>query len=236
MGLSRSEAIHMGSRLSSENLTKWARTICARARVDFERLKKRGVSEDFLKTTEAICAEVDELEAKIKIAKEAVPDAAAELEKAHENALAWRKQAMMMAQVEFGTDPEMLARFRVGVNVGESVPKLVRELEVLLPLIRQFIRNLSWLGCAELFLSTGETLAKTLKELDARQEAARNALPPETAEFYFKKGQLYDLARKLVGIGRLEFADEPERAGKYGFELMRGAKPARKPSKARKGR
>jgi hypothetical protein len=234
MGLSRSEAIHLGSRLSSGHLTKWARAVCARARADFDRLKSRGVSKDFLKTTESICADVDEIEAKLEIAREAIPNATAELEKTHENALAWRKQAIMMAQVEFGTDPEMLARFRVGVSVGESVQKLVRELEVLLPLIREFIRNLSWLGCAELFLSTGETLAKTLRELDAKQETARNALPPETAEFYHKKGQLYDLARKLVGIGRLEFADEPDRAGKYGFDQMRKTKTQKKP--ARKGK
>jgi len=46
-------------------------------------------------------------------------------------------------------------------------------------------------------------------------------LPPHLAEHCYLKGRLYDLTRKLVRIGQLEFLHEPEQTAAFNYSVLR---------------
>jgi len=67
----------------------------------------------------------------------------------------------------------------------------------------------------------GEVLIGNLKVAQSRLDSVCKALPPALAEHCFRKGRLYDLTRKLVRIGQLEFLREPEQAAAFNYSVLR---------------
>ncbi len=87
--------------------------------------------------------------------------------------------------------------------------------------LREHAPQLCWLGVNEDFLQTGEVLIGKLKEAQGKVDAACKTLPPALAEQCCEMGKLYDLTRKLVRIGQLEFLHEPEQAAAFNYAVLR---------------
>lgn len=230
MGLSREEYIEIGAAYPTDRVVEWAGALTKLARQNLERLGRRGVTPAFLGDIEAGVRTVRELEGRQERGKKELPASTADVERARRETLDWWGEARQIVKVEFGGDPDAQARFRTGVKIGHSTPKLAREIEFLLPLLRRHREQIEWLGMNDEFLRRGEEALGRLREADAKQETTRKTLPAQTAELYFRKGQVYDQVRKLVRIGRLEFAREPERAKAFAYEVLRRGRRARRKS------
>lgn len=231
MGLSREELIDLGQSVPTELLAEWVGAQRAVARRAAERLEARGVRKPFLAEIDTLLRTVEKLEGEQERGKKILPEATDRLETIRDAALDWYREVRDVAKVEFGADPHVLARFRTGVRIGGSTPKLIAEFEFLLPLLREHRTQLAWLGVTEGFVKKGDALLGQLREADAAQESLRKALSPKTAELNEQKGRLYELSRKLVRIGRLEFRREPQQAAQFNYEILRrqltGARAAR---------
>jgi hypothetical protein len=87
--------------------------------------------------------------------------------------------------------------------------------------LREHAPQLGWLGVDEVFLKAGNILIGKLREAQRKLASASKALTPALLEQCSEKGKLYDLCRKLVRIGQLEFIDEPEQAAAFNYTLFR---------------
>lgn len=231
MGLSRSEFIGLGAEFPTQALIEWAGVLSKLGARHAGRLVKRGATPAYLGEIDRLADSVAKLETQQEIGKKDSPAATRGVEEIRAEAVDWWREARESAKVEFGTDPDQLSRFRTGVRVGGSTPLLVREIRFLLPVLSANLEQLAWLGVDEAFVKRGEMLAGKLHDADLAQEEARKTLPPKTAELLLDKGKLYDLVRKLVRLGRLEFRKEPETASQFNYEIVRrgqvGARAAR---------
>jgi len=107
------------------------------------------------------------------------------------------------------------------VQTGLLITNLVRELELMIPLMREHAAPLAALGAGEAFVTRGELLVARLKEAKIRLDAACKELPPTLAQLCHDKGLLYHLTRNLVRVGRLEFTLEPQQAARFNFNQVR---------------
>jgi len=71
------------------------------------------------------------------------------------------------------------------------------------------------------FINAGDGLIGKLKEAQVQLRSTCQGLSPALAEQCCEKGKLYDLCRKLVRIGKLEFLHEPEQATAFNYTLLR---------------
>jgi hypothetical protein len=220
MGLSRQEAIVVGRKLNSELLQTWARQLAKAARKDFAAISRRGLTQPMLQQFETLAETVARLETAQEAQKKLGQLATSASYQALEKGLDWWREGRQMAKIEFSNDQDRMAQFRTGVRVGMSLPKLVREIEFFMEAFTWYSANLAWLGGKE-FIERGKQVLNRLKEADAQQETEIKALPKDIVELYFQRGELYDLGRKIVRLGRLAWLKEPEKAGAYSFELLR---------------
>lgn len=230
MGLSRDEFVLLGMTLPADRLLPWAGEQAALARQNSGRLQRRGINPAFLEEIETRTASVRDLAKRAggdpTVDVRAVTHLAAE-------ALSYWYEVRQIATVEFGTDPDDLARFRPGVRVGSSLRLIAGELDRTVPLLREYIGRLGWLGVDDAFIQRGADLAARVREGEGRAEALRQALSPEATDLDRSKGLLYELVRKLVRIGRLEFRTEPEKAARFNYDTLRRAAPRKPAARAR---
>lgn len=219
--LSREESIELGLSVPAVPLMGWATEQLAAVKGRQERLESRGVTAPYLKEVKTLIGTVSELENTLVKEKVSLPPEVAHSQRIREEASAYLQEAKQILKIEFGTCPEIQVRARLGVRTGRLLANLCREMECVLAVLREQSSQLGWLGVDEAFLSAGEGLIGKLKEAQAKLGSACMALSPALAEQCCQKGKLYDLTRKLVRIGQLEFLHEPEQAAAFNYTLLR---------------
>jgi hypothetical protein len=218
---SREECIELGLSVPTGPLIGWATDQLAAARGREERLECRGVATPFLKELKTLIGMVADLQNTLGKEKTSLPPEAAQSHRIREEALAYWQEAKQILKIEFGTCPEIQVKCRLGVRTGRLLGNLCREMECVVSVLREHSPQLGWLGVDEDFIKAGDALIGKLMEAQAKLDRACKALLPAFAELCCQKGKLYDLCRKLVRIGQLEFLHEPEQAAAFNYSLLR---------------
>jgi hypothetical protein len=219
--LSREDCIELGISVPNVPLVVWATEQLSVAKGRQERLEGRGVTPAFLQEIKTLIRMVVELENTLGKEKTSLSSEVAPFQKLREQASAYCQEAKQIVKIEFGTCPEIQVRGRLGVRTGRLLSNLCREIECVVAVLREQLPQLSWLGVDEAFINAGDELVGKLKEAQAKLVRAIQALSPNLAEQCCLKGQLYDLCRKLVRIGQLEYLHEPEQAAAFNYTLLR---------------
>ncbi len=118
-------------------------------------------------------------------------------------------------------EPEMLARFRLGVRTSASVPKLLWELRILLLLVRENLPALRNVGVDDAFVARGEEVFRRLEETHRKMADELAVLPPQLLELYHAQGVLYTRARFLRRMGEIALVSDPIRQKDYTYEAIR---------------
>jgi len=219
--LSREECIELGLSLPTVPLIGWATEQLNVAKGRVERLECRGITAPFLNEVKILLGTVSELQNTRGKEKMSIPQEVTQVQRIREEAFAYWQEAKQVAKIEFGNCPEIQTQCRLGVRTGRLLENLCRELECLVGVLRQHSAQLSWLGADEVFLSAGEGLIGKLKDAQSKLITARKNRSPIIADLCCEKGKLYDLTRKLVRIGQLEYLHEPEQAAAFNYTLLR---------------
>jgi hypothetical protein len=219
--LSREDCIELGLSVPTGPLIGWSTEQLAVAKGREGRLERRGVTAPFLNEIKMLIGMVAELRSTLVKEKASLPLELAKVQQIREEAYAYWQEAKQIVKIEFGTSPEIQVRCRMGVRTGRLLANLTREMECIVAVLREHSTQLSWLGADEAFVNAGGELIGKLKDAQAKQEAASKALSPALAEQCVEKGKLYDLTRKLVRIGQLEYLHEPEQAAAFNYTLLR---------------
>jgi hypothetical protein len=219
--LSREDLIELGVSFPTRSLTAWTWEQLAATKGRETRLQTRGMSAAHLSGIRDLVAIVEKRQQELGESHELPPQVVALAQRLREEALGYWREAKQMARVEFGAQPDLLARFRPGVRTGLLIATLIRELETAVPLLREHSAQLEALGANAAFIERGELLIGRLKEVKLQLDAACRALPTPVDQQCHDKGLLYDLTRKLVRVGRLEFMLDPEQAAHFNFTGVR---------------
>jgi hypothetical protein len=218
---SREECIELGLSLPTSALVGWVTEQLAAAKPRQERLAGRGITAPFLKEVKNLVGTVAQLQIAIGKDKTSLLPVVTQSELIREEASAYLQEAKQIIKIEFGTCPEVQVKCRPGVRTGRLLANLCREMECVVSVLREHSPQLSWLGADEDFMGAGSALIGKVKEAKANLEQAVKALPPAVQQHCCEKGNLYDLCRKLVRIGQLEFLHEPEQAAAFNYTLLR---------------
>ena len=212
--LSPEDFIELGASFPTDRLVDWASGQLAAAKGKEARLQTRGVDEAHL-------SGIRDLLGTVEGRTPADPAAPAIAMAGHVRieALGYLREAQRTAKAEFETRPDVLAKFRRGVRTGFLIANLARELEIVVDLLREHAPKLPGVDA---FLARGTLLVGNLKEAKAGLDRACRSLPTSQARQCHDKGLLYDLTRKLVRLGRQEFAPDPVHAAEFNFT---GVKP-----------
>ena len=219
--LSREECIELGVSTPTAVLIEWATKQLAATQGHESRLQVRGVSGATLSDIRELAVVIEGRRKELGDAHQLPPEAAALAERLRADAVGYWREAKRLVGVAFAADPDLLAKFRTGVQTGLLIGNLVRELELMIPLMREHAAPLAPLGGRESFVTRGELLVARLKEAKTRLDAACKGLPPAVVQLCHDKGLLYHLTRNLVRVGRLEFALERDQASRFNFTLVR---------------
>lgn len=219
--LSREECIELGLSVPTIPLIGWANEQLVVAKGREQRLVSRGVTPSFLKEIKVLAGKVADLQNTLLKEKTSLPPEVIQCQRIREEAYAYWQEAKQIIKIEFGTCPEIQVKSRLGVRSGRLLSNLCRELECVVSVLREHSPQLSWLGVDEAFINAGDALIGKVKEAQKKLESACKALPPVLSEQCCEKGSLYDLTRKLVRIGQLEFLHEPEQAAAFNYTLLR---------------
>jgi hypothetical protein len=219
--LSREECIELGLSVPTAPLIGWATEQLAVAKGRGDRLEGRGITAPFLNEVKVLIGRVSELQGTRNKEMMALPPEVAQAQRIREEAFAYWREAKQIVKIEFGTCPEIQVRCRLGVRTGRLLANLCRELECVVTVLREHSSELSWLGADAAFINAGAALIGKLKEAQLRLALALKAVSPDLADLCCEKGKLYDLARKLVRIGQLEYLHEPEQAAAFNYSLLR---------------
>jgi hypothetical protein len=234
--LSWEELIELGLAIPTDRLLEWSKEQSTLALAKKDRLARRGLSSLFLAEIGVLQDSVRKHTGETGLEDLRSASELRDLDRLRQQALSYWEEVKQIAKIEFGTDPDTLARFRIGVRTGPSILKLAKEFERHLSLLREYPQQLSWLGVDEAFIQKGENLLSMLREAQAKITIACKILPAHFLELCEEKGRLYNLTRKLVRLGRLEFIREPELAASFNYEIVRKDKPALSPARAKSGR
>ncbi len=110
----------------------------------------------------------------------------------------------------FGIPSEVPIKSRLEVRTGRLLANVCRETESIVGMLREQAPPLGGRGVDEAFLGIVDELIRNLKDAQAKLASAREAHTPAFAVRCSQKSKLYDLARKLVWIGRLECLCRPK--------------------------
>ncbi len=221
MGYEREELVTIGEQYNTESLLDWSTQINATARVDLPRLKKRGITEQTLRDIEAGRGEVSRLNIGQEGEKKDVSTLPFGRQKAMDGAFDWREEAKGLAVAIFDSEPAVLARFRTGVKVSHSIPKLIAETEFLEKTVREHLPALSAVGADDAFVARGEEALRGLREAQGKQGEERAQTPGATTELHYAQGILYTRVRFVVRIARVEFRKEEGKLGRYSYAALR---------------
>ena len=219
--MSREECIELGVSVPTAPLIGWAIDQLAAARGRELRLEHRGIHPPYLTEIQGLVGTIREAQAALGRDHANPPPAVVDAQRIREEAFAYWQEAKQIVKVEFGSNPDMLVKFRLGVRTGRLIANLTRELDCIVSLLGAHSARLGWLGVTRTFQRVGEVLIARLKEAQAKLDSVCGALPPHLAEHCYLKGRLYDLTRKLVRIGQLEFLHEPEEAAAFNYSVLR---------------
>jgi hypothetical protein len=219
--LSREELMELGLSVPAVPLVLWATVQVSAARARQMRLAGRGLTAPFLKEIKILVGRVAELETTLGKERASPPSEVVQSQRIREEASAYCQEAKQIMKIEFGTCPELQVKSRLGVRTGRLLANLCREMESVVAVLREHSPQLSWLGVDEDFINAGQALIGKLREAQAKLDSACKAMSPALAEQSCEKGRLYDLTRKLVRIGQLEFLHEPEQAAAFNYTLLR---------------
>ena len=219
--LSREDFIELGVSIPTNSLIEWAARQLGATKGREARLLSRGLDAAYLTGVKDLIAIVENREKEQGKSTESPPQSAALAQRIREEAMGYWREAKQIATVGFGTSPDLLAKFRTGVQTGRLIANLVRELEIMLGLLREHSSKLAGVGGNEGFIARGALLVERLKEVKLSLDTACRALPPTVGQQHHDKGLLYDLTRKLVRVGRLEFMLDPDQAAGFNFTGMR---------------
>jgi hypothetical protein len=219
--LSREESIELGLSVPTVPLEVWANEQLSVAKRRQGRLECRGVTPAFLKEVKTLIGMVGQLENTLGKEKTPHSTALSPWNRLREEASAYCQEVKQIVKIEFGSRPDVQANCHLGVRTGRLLANLCREMECVVTVLREHSPQLGWLGVDEAFINAGEELIGKLKEAQTKLDRACKALPPTLAELCCQKGKLYDLCRKLVRIGQLEYLHEPEQAVAFNYTLLR---------------
>jgi hypothetical protein len=219
--LLREDFVELGLSVPTDYLTKWASDQVAATKGRESRLELRGIGAEYLAELRELISVVARQQKELGESHEFPPQAVALAERIRVEALSYWREAKRLAQAAFASEPDVLAKFRTGVQTGLLILNLVRELESTVSLLREHSSQLSRLGASEAFIARGEFLVKRLKEVKVHLDSACRELPETAARQYHDKGVLYDRTRLLVRIGRLEFLLDPTQSAEFNFTLVR---------------
>jgi hypothetical protein len=220
--LSREDFIELGVSIPMGSLIGWASGQLAATKGRETRLQARGVNAAYLTGVKDLVGILENRQKELGGSPESPLPSVALAQRIREEAVEYWREAKQMAVVQFGTSPDLLAKFRPGVRTGHLIANLTKELESIVGLFREHSTQLAPLGGTEAFIERGTLLIARLKEVKAGLDAACRALPPTAAQQGHDKGLLYDLTRKLVRTARLEFLPDPEQAAAFNFTGLRG--------------
>jgi len=219
--LSRGESIELGISMPTPPLTLWAADQLEVAKGRQSRLERRGIHASYLGEILGLIEKILEVQATLGRGESAPPSEIVKAQRIREEAVAYWQAAKKIVKVEFGSNSEMQVKFRLGARAGRLIARLTRELDCIVSLMGEHSAQRGALGISDIFRKVGETLIAKLKSAQSRVDAVCRALPAALAEQCFRKGQLYDRTRKLVRIGRLEFAHEPQQAEAFNYVVLR---------------
>ena len=219
--LKREEFIELGISIPTAFVTEWASGQVAATKGRESRLEIRGVTAAYLSGIRDLADTIEKRRRELDESQELPPEAAALAERIRAEAMGYWREAKRLAGVAFASQPDVLAKFRTGVHTGLLIQNLVRELESTVALLKEHLPSFSTLGAGEAFVARGEHLVARLKEAKSHLDRACRDLPPTVAQHCHDKGLLYDLTRRLVRVGRLEFTLEPRQAKEFNFRLVR---------------
>jgi hypothetical protein len=227
MPLSKEELVDIGSRFRTDLLTSWSLEIEAISKTDLLELSTRGIDQKFLDAVSVQREKVLKLESEQESSKKDVPFSTSQRQVIVDSALDLRVEVKELAKVSFADDPDILALFRTGVKISGSIPKLIGELEYLLPLLKKYGKDLDPLsGEAKKesyisLLDRCEDILKKLKSAEQSHTVERKELPEKTAELYYERGVLYQMVKKIVRLARVEFRNEPAKKNRYNYDTLR---------------
>jgi hypothetical protein len=219
--LSREDFIELGISIPSKTLVAWAKAQLAAAKGKESRLETRGMNGDGLGAIRDLAELVEKRGKELGDPGDLPPKAVALAQRLREEALGYWQEAKMMAKVEFGTRPDLLAKFRGGVQTGLLLANLTKEIESTISLLREHAWAFAAIGGSDAFIARGTTLVAKLKDAKAELDAACGALPAPAALHSHDKGVLYDRTRKLVRTARLTFLRDPKQASEFTFTGIR---------------
>jgi hypothetical protein len=219
--LSREDLIELGVSTPTSHLMEWATSQLLATKGRESRLAMRGVTTSNLSDIRDLTVLVGDRQRELGDAYALPPEQAAMAERIRAEADGYWRQAKQVAVVAFATQPDLLAKFRTGVRTGLLISNLVAELSLMNPLLREHSAQFALLGVGDAFATRGELLVARLEQAKSRLDEACKELPPKVVQLCYDKGLLYDLTRKLVRVGRLEFMLEPEQASHFNFILVR---------------
>lgn len=219
--LTREDFIELGVSVPTNSLVEWATRQLAATKGREARLQSRGVNAAFLTGVRDLVTTVGTHQKELGTAAESAPQAVAQAQRIREEAIGFWRESKQIAKVAFGTSPDLLAKFRTGVQTGLLVTNLIRELESIVALLREHSKELAALGANEAFIERGSLLIGRLKEVKVALDSACRELTPPAAQQGHDKGLLYDLTRRLVRVGRLEFILDPDQAAGFNFTGVR---------------
>lgn len=219
--LSPEEFIELGVSTPISNLIKWAASQVSATQGRESRLGLRGLNAERLSDIRDLTVRVENRSKELGQSHDLPSEQVALAERIRVDAFGYWREAKRLVSVAFAAHPDVLATFRTGVQTGLLIRHLVKELESMIPLMRQHSARLAPVGAGEAFVTRGELLLARLKEAKTRLDAACKELPPAVAQLCQDKGLLYHLTRNLVRVGRLEFALEPDEAAHFNFNQVR---------------
>src|SRR6185295_9831565 len=146
----------------SDSLTEWVTGQLAATKGKESRLQARGMTDAGLATIRDLRASVDKSGKEVGETAALPPQAVALAQRIREEASAYWREAKQMAKAEFGTQPDLLAKFRTGVQTGLLIANLTKELESMVALLREHSAQLSGVGGNEAFIARGESLIARL--------------------------------------------------------------------------
>lgn len=219
--LSREDFIELGVSTPMSALTEWAAGQISATKGRESRLGLRGVNAEALSNLRDLTHRLEGRYREWGQSHDLPPEQAAVAERLRSDAIGYWREAKRIVLVAFATEPDLLATYRTGVQTGLLIRHLLKELESMIPLLREQSARLSPLGAGESFVTRGELLVARLREAKSRLDAACKELPPTVLQLCHDKGLLYHLVRNLVRVGRLEFALEPDEAARFNFKQVR---------------
>lgn len=218
--LNREELVELGMSVPTGSLTQWALDQLTATRGRESRLELRGVGASDLAELRRLIDTVEKGHRELGDAETLPPPEGALAERLRVEALGYWREAKWIARIAFAGDPDILAKFRTGVQTGLLLKNLMGELVSTTALLREHSLSLARYGATEAFIGRGAGLVTKLRDAKATMDAACRDLSPAATQQFHDKGLLYDRTRTLVRIGRLEFHRDPSEASDFNFTLV----------------